>query len=751
MRRLKELYKNISRRVLLIPAVTCIVFVSIRVYLGIAAAVSAGSVFLLLLFLVCERHGKQLLSFILTASVCLYLGGWFICYRAKPSGGDTKVECKVHSVTHDLSGQYKLRVFCSEYGFLEFKVEGEDIPVAGDEIVVEGRAYEPDSPRDPGQFEYKAYLARRGIYKAFSPEDIKIKTKAGSIFQFASKINDKLYDLRCFVLALYEDNAPLAASIFLGDNSLTEDSSRNLYKRNGCAHLLAVSGTHFAGFLAVVTYFLGKGKRTKPKTAVYVLLCVFLGAFTGWSNSVTRSCIMCSASYCSKDTLSGLSTACIVMILADPYNALSYGFLMTCSASVAITCLTPLIRSRLDKHVGKDISGVISPVIASQAGMLPFMSVTSQKYGVIPLLVQVITSFIASLACSFFVPSVVLSMLVSKVFIGPSVMLLEILDNLVLLVDRYYVGISVSSQTAMAAVIVIFILLYKDSRISRILIKPACLILCVSIGVSISELLLAPDTRIVFIDVGQGDSCLVMDSGKTVLIDGGTYDAGRDDVLPVLEYYDIRHVDIAVATHWDRDHIAGLLYLYDLGYIDHIYTSYVGNGLKQQEIMEEFLPGRDIESIFLSISKGDSICLSKECIIDVIYPESEDVSNGENEDSLVMKITSSETILLLTGDLGIEGETELLSEESIGNIDILKAGHHGSEFSTGYLLLEDTFPDIAIISAGINNPYGHPSPVTVKRLNEYDAEVLSTQDLGAVTVDIRHNEYKIYGYLNPHE
>ena len=95
-------------------------------------------------------------------------------------------------------------------------------------------------------------------------------------------------------------------------------------------------------------------------------------------------------------------------------------------------------------------------------------------------------------------------------------------------------------------------------------------------------------------------------------------------------------------------------------------------------------------------------------------------------------------------------KNELLDSVSIGEVDILKAGHHGSAFSTGYSLLEDTTPDIAVISAGVNNQYGHPASETLKRLDEYDVQVISTQDSGAITVDIYPDRFVIFEYLKSH-
>ena len=155
--------------------------------------------------------------------------------------------------------------------------------------------------------------------------------------------------------------------------------------------------------------------------------------------------------------------------------------------------------------------------------------------------------------------------------------------------------------------------------------------------------------------------------------------------------------------------------------------------------------------MFESMNEGDVIRLSDECILKVIYPSLCDVSDGENEDSLVILMSCNDMSMLFTGDLGIESEEILLDRYDIGKVDILKAGHHGSEYSTGNRLLSEISPSLCIISAGVDNQYGHPAIETLERLNEHDVDVISTQDHGAITVEICNDRYTVSGFLNIHD
>ena len=745
--------ERITRRALLLPSIFVFLSVLIRCYLGIPGMlifVSLSSVLLLAV----KGKGRTMFSVALTVCLMTYISGYFTIYTSHEDpvyGQNVSFDCKIHSVERTLDGTVRIRAYSSRFGFLEFKsVEGYD-PVAGERISCEGYFFEADEPRDPGQFDYKRYLERKGIEHAFKPDMITASGSAPLLNRLLYSMDERFFELRSGMIGLYGDHGPLAASVFMGGSSLIADNVRSLYKRNGCAHILAVSGTHFAGFLALLTYFLDKGRKNRRKKVVYVTFCIMLATLTGWSSSVTRSCIMCSSSYCSKDPLSGLCTACVVMMLADPYSALSYGFLMTSSSAIAILCLTSRIRKRSESFLGKKTASVISPVIASQIGMLPFVTLTSQKYGVIPMLIQITTSFIASVACSFFVPSVILAKCFSPLFIFPSEFMLLLLDSFLCTADRFYIGYGIGRLTALLIVIIVFVFLCEPSFIARKLKKPLILLLCLSFIFNITDKICEPDARVVFIDVGQGDSCLILASGKTILIDGGTYDAGKDNVLPVLEYYDIRHIDVTIATHWDSDHLGGLLYLYQQGITGKIYTSFVEADMKQQQVMDEYLNGEDVKEVFESMNEGDVIRLSDECVLKVIYPSLCDVSDGENEDSLVILMSCNDMSMLFTGDLGIESEEILLDRYDIGKVDILKAGHHGSEYSTGNRLLSEISPSLCIISAGVDNQYGHPAIETLERLNEHDVDVISTQDHGAITVEICDDRYTVSGFLNMHD
>ena len=252
---------------------------------------------------------------------------------------------------------------------------------------------------------------------------------------------------------------------------------------------------------------------------------------------------------------------------------------------------------------------------------------------------------------------------------------------------------------------------------------------------------------VVFIDVGQGDSILViLPNTKTLLIDGGERE-GYGKVLATLQEHGLSYVDVVVATHPHADHIGGL--------VDVIKSVDIGEVLDSGQVhttqtFEDFLDAIDTKQIPLrSVRQGDSINLDPTVKIDVLNPpvnllDSADNEAGFNDNSVVLKLTYGEFSALLTGDMEERNEARLVSENTTGlDADVLKAGHHGSRTSSSLPFLNAVTPEVVIISLGAGNTYGHPHQEALDRISA----AFRTDIDGTITLTVNASNSEYYSIL----
>jgi competence protein ComEC len=243
------------------------------------------------------------------------------------------------------------------------------------------------------------------------------------------------------------------------------------------------------------------------------------------------------------------------------------------------------------------------------------------------------------------------------------------------------------------------------------------------------------DLKVSILNIGQGDSILVQGpTGKTMLVDGGPDRSVLADLATELGPLN-RHIDMLVETHPDSDHITGLSYV-----------------LKEYSVSQFMTPGiPDATQIFQQIEKqvnampeikritarrGMRIDLGGGAYADILHPD-RDMSKETvtNDGSITMHVVYENTSFMLTGDLPSPVEDWLITLDSNDGelkTNVLKAGHHGSKYSTSSEWLEALAPTIVAISVGKNNKYGHPAPETLQRIQDYGSKILETEDLGTI-------------------
>ena len=238
--------------------------------------------------------------------------------------------------------------------------------------------------------------------------------------------------------------------------------------------------------------------------------------------------------------------------------------------------------------------------------------------------------------------------------------------------------------------------------------------------------------RVSFLDIGQGDAVLIEGpTGLQMLVDGGPDRGVVRRLAEEMSPLD-RTIDLVVATHPDKDHIAGLTDVFDRYGISYFIESSVKGDTSAAASLGE-AAASEPGLARMTAHRGQRIHLGGGAYADILFPD-RDVSGVEtNTGSVVMRIVYGDTSFLLTGDSPLSIEDWLMKLDTASlNADILKAGHHGSRTSTSREFLSAVSPGTVVISAGKDNSYGHPHKEVLQNIAEAGAAALSTADKGTI-------------------
>lgn len=258
------------------------------------------------------------------------------------------------------------------------------------------------------------------------------------------------------------------------------------------------------------------------------------------------------------------------------------------------------------------------------------------------------------------------------------------------------------------------------------------LVLALVCGVTVGVWPGGGGTRVAFLSVGQGDCTLIISNGWVALIDVGprtdTFDAGKRLVVPELRRLGVRKIDCLFLTHPDMDHVGGLQAVASRFRIGRVVIS---EEFSIDEELQKTLRLANIEHDQLTWISGVNQVRVGEAMLTVATPELGSESL-DNEGSLFILIDAGRGSIMTTGDAGFSAESQMTGTWN-WDVDILKAGHHGSKGSMSEAWLNTTTPTVVVASCGVRNSYGHPSRDAVARVNNFGAKFLRTDQEGTVT------------------
>lgn len=245
---------------------------------------------------------------------------------------------------------------------------------------------------------------------------------------------------------------------------------------------------------------------------------------------------------------------------------------------------------------------------------------------------------------------------------------------------------------------------------------------------------LTDETAVHVIDVGQGDSALLLSGGQAVLIDAGTKESGAA-VVRYLEDLGVTRLYAAVATHPHADHIGGMAQVLDTFPVEHFYMGSETQNTTSFSDMLDALQAQGIQPT--TPTPGDTLAFDSGASLTFLGPADDVPSTNLNDRSLITLFQADEQKVLLMGDAESAAEQSLLAHMTDLRCDVLKVGHHGGATSSSLSFLQTIQPSVAVISCGVDNDYGHPDPQTLQNLSLAGVnDVRITAESGTVIIPL---------------
>lgn len=666
----------------------------------------------------------------------------------------------------------------------------------GDKISFNGEYKQPDVQRNYKGFSYKNYLKSIGIYGTVKADTV---TKLGKenvnpILKIANK-------LRNYIKENIENNVQdddkrnLSLGILLGYDDELSNTVKEQFSDSGLSHILAVSGMHVSYVVMGVTLVLKRIKLPKKITSTITILFLVLFIFlTGEMPSVKRACIMTMLSigasilYKRSDIITNLSFALLIILIQNPFSILDTGLILSFFATMGIVCLNSL-KEQQDSEKGTElIVKKKSRTFIKQENLIKIyskikeiiqISVSAQIF-ILPISILVFNKITLTFLFSNLIVSMFISVIIILGFISAIIpvkflyFVLNILLEILLLVANFFSNLPISKiiittpniilVIAYYLILITFIAIRKlrkkevKRRIEKQILtnvdkfkyafvsnlKKILVILIIAVLLIQLIKLASPQLKIHFIDVGQGDSTLIITpSNKTVLIDGGgskssdSFDVGKQTLLPYLLDRKIKTIDYLMISHFDADHSNGTIAVLENIKVKTVVIS------KQIEISDEYekiieiVKRKNVE--VLVVKAGNQINIDKEVKVQILYPEENLKYSDLNNNSIVAKLIYNNFSILFTGDIEKEAEEYLVNKYNNTNTlksTIIKIPHHGSKTSSTEKLLKAVNPKVALIGVGKDNTFGHPNNEVLTRLKEINCKIYRTDEMGEITIKV---------------
>lgn len=604
----------------------------------------------------------------------------------------------------------------------------------GDLIYLEGKLEIPKIATNYKGFDYRQYLKTKkiqGIVIADNVKILKVKYKNNLIYQIQKKIKETIKE------ELPDETGNLLLAILVGDKKDLSEQIQINFKNSNLSHMLAVSGAHVSYIIVGLTYItqnLIMGKR-KGRVFCIFFLIIFM-AITNFTPSVTRACIMAILTLVSKilykkaDIYTNISISALIILLYNPYSLLDLGFQLSFGGTIGIVIFMRFIKKKQEE-----------PKLLNYIKQMALVSICANI-----IIIPIIMNNFNTVSLTFLVSNILASpILAIIVIVGFSIIIISIIShslsnilvfwlnpilNLLIKISSFcsklpFAKILVVTPYIFNIIFYYTIILYlvNYNNLKQFIKKKTVILLSIILILSNFIFYILPqDLKIYFIDVGQGDSTLIVTpSKKTILIDGGgseSFDVGEKVLLPYLLDRRIRKIDYIMISHFDTDHCKGIFTVIENLKVKNIIISKQAEKSENYKKFKEIVANKKINIIL--VKAGDKIKIDKYIYFKILFPtEKLIMQNPLNNNSIVSQLNYKSFKMLFTGDIEEIAEKEILNlQKDKLKSTILKVAHHGSNTSSTQEFINSVKPELALIGVGKNNTFGHPSECVVEKLRD---------------------------------
>ena len=655
-----------------------------------------------------------------------------------PSEGEYNYKYTVKART----GKYKNKKF-----IVYINKKNKKLLEYGDLVEIKGEYSAPEVARNYKGFDYSQYLKTLNIYGTIKVEEAKIinKNQLSPILISINNIKEKMIDNANRNMP--KRTANLLLGILIGERDNIQEDIIESFRTANLSHILAVSGAHTSYIILGITYLISKSKT--PKRIGYIITIIILLIFiiiTGASYSVVRACIMAivvigaKICYRKENFFTSICISLIIILIQNPFAINDIGLKLSFMGTAGIVIFNKSITNFFIKlKIKQKIAEALSVTFSAQLMIMPITILNFNTISLTFFISNILASPLLGIIIIFGFISIFISSIlnpISKILF----LILHIFLELLILVSKVTEKIPGSSilvktpNILFAIVYYILILFFNyffvikqnptrrfHKKIIKIItiknikntVKAIAVVFLIMLLLTRIVRIINPTLKIYFIDVGQGDSTLIVTpKNKKILIDGGE---GKTNVLfQYLLDRRINKIDYIIISHFDSDHCNGLIEIIEKMRVENIVMSKQSKESEEYKKILEIIKQKNIK--VSSVKAEDKIIIEKNLYIKILNPAEKFEFQDLNNNAIVAKLVYKNFSMLFTGD--IEKAEESLAKKYKNELKstILKVAHHGSKTSTSEEFLKYVEPQIALIGVGENNKFGHPNQITIERL-----------------------------------